>query len=233
MKNQEPAVVFDQETASSHDKRFAKLAPLRDALHLCMRVILSELPTDANILCVGVGTGPELIYLAQNFPQWRFTAVEPAAPMLDICRLRVEECGFALRCTFHEGYLDSLPASDAFDAATCLLVSQFIVQRDERSKFFRQIAARLRPAGFLVSADLVSDISNPEFQSLLKVWLRMLKYSEMPAKDVEKVRVSYGRDFALLSLQEVQSIISSSGFEVPILFLQTLLIHAWYTKLSS
>ena len=68
MKNQEPAVVFDQERASSYDKRFAKLAPLRDALHLLMRVILSELPTDAHILCVGVGTGSELIYLAQNFP---------------------------------------------------------------------------------------------------------------------------------------------------------------------
>jgi len=44
------------------------------------------------------GTGSELIYLAQNFPQWQFT-VEPAAPMLDVCRQRTEECGIASRCT--------------------------------------------------------------------------------------------------------------------------------------
>lgn len=228
--NQEPAIVFDQERASSYDKQFAKLAPLRDALHLCMRMILSELPTDAHILCVGAGTGAELIYLAQNFPQWRFTAIEPAAAMLDICRQRTEACGVASRCTFHEGYLDSLPASDAFDAATCLLVSHFIVQQDERSNLFRQIAARLRPNGYLVSADLVSYTSTPEYRSLFEVWLRMLKYSETPADKIDNLRASYGRDFAVLSLPEVESIIALSGFEMPVLFLQTLLIHAWYAK---
>jgi len=95
---------------------------MRDALYLLIRVILSELPQCTHS-CVGAGTGSELIYLAQNFPQWQFTAVEPAAPMLDVCRQRTEECGIASRCTFHEGYLDSLPTSDSFNAATCLLVS--------------------------------------------------------------------------------------------------------------
>lgn len=233
MKNQEPAVVFDQERASSYDKQFAKLAPLRDALHLLMRVILSELPTDARILCVGAGTGSELIYLAQSFPQWRFTAVEPAKAMLDICRQKTEEHGIASRCTFHEGYLDSLPASDAFDAATCLLVSHFILQPDERSNFFRQIAARLRPDGYLVSADLVSDMSTSEYQSLFEVWLRMLKYSEVPVEQIEKVGATFGRDVALLPAQKVESIIASSGFDSPVLFLQTLLIHAWYARRTS
>jgi len=69
MKNQEPTVVFDRERASAYDKRFAKLAPLRDAIHLLMHMTLSEFPTDAHILSVGAGTGAELIYLAQNFPQ--------------------------------------------------------------------------------------------------------------------------------------------------------------------
>jgi len=230
MKKQEPAIIFDQERASSYDKRFAKLAPLRDALHLLMRVILSELPINARILCVGAGTGSELLYLAQNFPQWQFTAVEPAAPMLDICRQRTEECGIASRCTFHEGYLDSLPTSDSFNAATCLLVSHFIMQQDERSNLFRQIAARLRPDGYLVSADLASDMSTSAYQSLLGTWLRMLKDSEMPDEEVEKMRASYGRDVSVLPPHKIASMIASSGFEPPTLFLQTLLIHAWYSR---
>jgi tRNA (cmo5U34)-methyltransferase len=230
MTNQEPAVVFDQERASAYDKRFAKLAPLRDAIHLLMHMILSELPTDAHILCIGAGTGAELLYLAQNFPKWRFTAVEPAAPMLHICRQKTEEYGVASRCTFHEGYLDSLPASDAFDAATCLLVSHFILEPDERSNFFRQIAARLRPDGYLVSSNLAADMSTSEYQSLLEVWLRMLKYSEMPVEEVENFRVSYGRDVALLPPQTVESIIASSGFDSPVLFFQTLLVRAWYAR---
>jgi len=230
MKNQQPAVIFDRERAASYDEKFAALAPLRDALHLLIRVILSELPTDAHILCVGAGTGSELIYLAQNFPQWQFTAVEPAAPMLDICRRKTEECGIASRCTFHEGYLDSLPASDSFHAATCLLVSHFIMQPDERSNFFRQIAARLHPDGYLVSADLACDMATLEYQHLLEVWLRMLKYSNVPVAEAETLRVSYGRDVALLSPQKFESIVTKGGFELPVLFFQTLLVRAWYSK---
>lgn len=232
MQNQKSSIVFDRERASSYDKRFAKLAVLRDALHFLIRLVLSELPADARILCVGAGTGLELIYLAQTFPQWQFTAVEPSAAMLDICRQRAEDCGIASRCTFHEGYLDSLPASDSFDAATCLLVSHFFMQQEDRRNLFSQIASRLCPKGYLVSADLVSDMSTSAYQSLLEVWLRMLRYSEVPAEEIEKLLASYGRDVAVLPPFEVESIIASSGFDTPVLFLQTLFIHAWYAKRS-
>lgn len=232
MKKQEPAIVFDQERASSYDERFAALAPMRDALHLSIRLILSELPTDARILCVGAGTGAELIYLAQNFPQWQFTAVEPAAPMLDICRQKIEDGGIASRCTLHQGYLDSLPTSDSFHAATCLLVSHFMMQQDERSNFFRQIAARLRPDGYLVSSDLTADMESSEYQSLLEVWLRMHQFAQVPIAEIENIRVSYGQNVALLSPQKVESILIKGGFESPVLFYQSFLIRAWYAKHS-
>lgn len=123
-----------------------------------------------------------------------------------------------------------MPATDPFDATTCLLVSHFFMQRDERRDFFRQIASRLRPAGYLVSADLASDRDSPAYQSLLEVWVRMLKYSGLTAEEVEQFRVSHGRDAAVVPPQEVEAIIASSGFDSPILFLQTLLIHAWYAR---
>ncbi|MEH2165384.1 MAG: class I SAM-dependent methyltransferase [Nostoc sp.] len=230
MQNQEQAVVFDEERASTYDERAAKLAPLRDALHLLTRLILSELPADARILCVGVGTGLELIYLAREFPQWQFTAVEPAPAMLDTCRHKAEACGVASRCTWHEGYLDSLPVSEPFHAATCLLVSHFFMQQAKRRKFFSQIASRLRPQGYLVSADLASDMSSSSYQSLREVWTRMLKYAEYPDQDIENFLASHGRDAAVLPPNEVASIIASSGFDTPVLFLQTLFIHAWYAR---
>ena len=232
MNNSKP-VVFDQKAASSYDKRWAKLAPIRDSLDLFIRAILSELPVDAQILCVGVGTGSELINLAQAFPQWQFTAVEPAIPMLDICRQKAEKHGITSRCTFHEGYLDSLPLSDLFDAATCLVVSHFIIQKDERRNFFNQIALRLRPQGYLINSDLVSDISTSNYQSLLEVWLRMMKSAELPEEDIKKMIDGYGRDVAVLPPQEVASIITSAGFDTPVLFYQNLLIHAWYSRRTS
>ena len=233
MKNQEPSIVFDEERAASYDKSNAVFSPMREAFHSLVNVILSELPTDARILCVGVGTGSELIDLAQAFPRWQFTAVEPATPMLDICRRRVEESGITSRCTFHEGYLDSLPALDSFDAATCLLVSHFFVQKEERRNFFNQIALRLRPQGYLISADLASDMSTAAYQSLLEVWIRMTKSQEVSDEHIEEMRAAYGRYVGMLPPQEVESIIASSGFDTPVLFFQHLLIHAWYSRRTS
>jgi len=230
MQNQESSVVFDQERASCYDKQVAKLSPMRDALHFVIRMVLSELPADARILCIGAGTGSELIDLAQAFPQWQFTAVEPAAPMLDICRQRAEAAGIASRCTFHQAYLDSLPESDSFDAATCILVSQFFMQAEQRCHFFREIAARLRPDGYLVSSDLASDMMASTYQSLFDVWGRTMTYSEMPAEEVEKRLASLGKKVAVLPPQEIESMIALSGFDTPVLFFQTLLIHAWYAK---
>lgn len=231
MKIQEPPTKhFDQEHASSYDKRWAKLAPTRDAVHLLIHSILSKLPANARILCVGAGTGSELLYLAQKFPQWEFTAVDPAPAMLEICRQRAEEAGITSRCTFHDGYLDSLPASAPFDAATSLLVSHFLVREEERREFFRQIAARLHPQGYLISSDIASDRTAATYGSLLETWQQMMQFTGASEEQVKKIPDSFGRDVAVLPPSAVESIIVSGGFEAPVLFFQSLLIHGWYAR---
>jgi tRNA (cmo5U34)-methyltransferase len=82
-------VNFDEQ-AASYDSQWAKLSPVSACLHFLIGTVLSDLPDDARILCVGAGTGAEMIYLAQQFPGWRLTAVEPSAPMLEVCRSRAD-----------------------------------------------------------------------------------------------------------------------------------------------
>jgi len=200
MKEKENGVIFDEQRASTHDKRITALAPMRDALHLFIRMVLSELPVDARILCVGIGTGPELVYLAQAFPQWQFTAVEPAVPMLDVCRQRAEACGVASRCIFHEGYLETLPESDPFDAATSILVSQFMMDSDDRQNYFHQVAGRLHPGGFLVNADLASNKDDSIYKNLLDVWARTMMYAGVPSEEVEML----GKGVAVLAPREIE-----------------------------
>src|SRR5690606_9216128 len=89
---------------------------------------------------------------------------------------------------------------------------------------------RLRPGGYLVSADLASDTASPTYQSLLEVWIRLMRETGSAPEQLEKLRVTYGRDVAVLPLEQVSSIIASGGFETPVLFLQTCLIHAWYAQ---
>jgi len=230
MQDQKPAIVFDKEHASAYDKRFSKLSATKDALHLLTRVVLSELPEDARVLCVGVGTGAELLDLARGFPGWRFVAVEPAEAMLAICRQRVEEAGFTERCTFHGGYLDALPASEPFDAATSILVSHFFLESEARRAYYQQLGQRLRPGGLLVSASIAADVDSPAYPRLLEAWMGMLTYAEMPAAKVEEFRASLGRNVAVLPPATVAAMIEAGGFEAPTLIYQALLMHAWCAR---
>jgi len=223
-------IVFDQKRATSYDKNTAQSAPMFEALRFLTRLVFSSFPEEARILCVGVGTGSELLDLAQHFPTWHFTAVDPAAPMLEICRVRAQSSGVAERCTFHEGFLDSLPPSAAFDGATCLMVSHAMTDQEERRDFFRQIAARLRPNGILVSSDLAGDKATAEHEARLEVWMEMLRQSEIPAEEVERYRTSYATNVALLPPREVAALIGASGFHTPVLFFQSLLLHAWFSR---
>lgn len=223
-------VVFDEQRAATYEQRFAKLAPLRDALHLLSSLIFSDLPSEANLLCVGAGTGAELLMLAARFPRWRFTAVEPAAPMLAICRQRAVEAGISDRCSYHEGYLDSLSASETFDAATSLLVSHFITAPSERVRFFAEIACRLRAGGILVTADLSTGVSERHYPGLLETQRRMLYFTGMPGEEADAMCASYGRDVAVLPPTEIEALIAAGGFDPPVRFFQSLLIHAWSAR---
>jgi tRNA (cmo5U34)-methyltransferase len=230
MSARTPSILFDRERAAVYDRQFAKLAPLRDALYLLMRLRLGDLPDGARVLCVGAGTGAEVIDLAHAFPSWRFTAVEPSGPMLDMCRRRTAELGIAARCTFHEGYLGSLPAAEPFDAATCLLVSQFVTDKARRRELFSGICARLREHGWLVTADLAADTSAPSWRERFEDWARLLRGSDAPRDEIDRMLAALGRDVAVLPQEEIEAMLASSGFEPPVLFFRALLMHAWYAR---
>ena len=231
MQREKITAIFDQQ-AATYDRKWGELAPINHALHLLAGAVLSKLPAQARILCVGAGTGAEILAFAQKFPGWRFTAVEPSAAMLEVCRRRAEEHGLASRCVFHAGYLDSLPAGEPFDAATAFLVSQFILDREARSGFFRAIAGRLRPEGLLVGSDLAGDLSAPECQGLLEVWHALMSGNGVSAEGVAKMREAYVRDVAVLPPDEVRELVARGGFASPVRFFQAGMIHAWYARLS-
>lgn len=229
MNSDDIKAIFDQQ-ASGYDERWAKTAPIREALYFLLTAVFAGLPEQARILCIGVGTGEEIRYLAKRYPQWHFVAVEPSGAMLEVCRAKAQREGFASRCSFHEGYLASLPAHDAFDAATCFLVSQFILDQAARANFFKAIAARLCPGGILASSDLASELGSTEYEGLLGMWLNMMLAAGIPSAGLEQMRAAYAKDVAVLHPAQVASIIKLGGFDEPVRFYQSGLIHAWFSK---
>jgi len=221
--------LFDQ-MAPGYDKQWERTAPINQCLYLLLEFVFAALPADARILCVGAGTGSEILHLASRFPGWRFTAVEPARGMLDVCRRRADEAGIAERCEFHEGYLDSLPAGASYQAATSFLVSQFILDQTARSAFFEQIAERLVPGGMLASSDLSTEQDAPGYDDLLRVWQRTITPTDVSDEGLRRMKATYAKDVAVLPPDQVEAILRAGGFEAPRTFFQAGLIRAWFAR---
>lgn len=228
MRNEELKALFDQQ-AANYDQQWAGMAPIRDCLHLLLGALFSGLPANARILCVGAGTGVEMAYLAGRFPNWQFTALDPSGAMLDVCRQRATQDGFLSRCSFHQGYLETLPSEPTYDGATCLLVSQFLTDQSARAAFFQEIARRLKPGGVLANADLASDTDSPAYQTLLRSWLTLMSSSDVPQEAIDRARAAYAKDVAILPAQQVADLIESAGFAAPVQFFQAGLMHAWFS----
>jgi len=228
MKQEEVNANFNK-VAESYDKQWEKLAPINNSLHLLMGAIMANLPEQAKVLCVGAGTGAEIIYLAKRFPGWNFTAVDPSSAMMEICHKRLRDINMDSRCDFRIGYVDGLSSSERYDAATSILVSQFISERKSRINFFRQIALRLKSGGILVNADLSGHLGTSEFEGTLNVWFEMMKAGVSMFQSFDVMRNVYEKELSLLSPQDIVSIITEGGFKNVVQFYQMALIHGWYT----
>ena len=54
----------------------------------------------------------------------------------------------------------------------------------------------------------------------------------MPPEKADGLRTAYGRDVAVLPADRVGEIVWAGGFEPPVQFLPTSLIHAWFARRS-
>jgi len=208
--------------ALAYDTARAPLAAVYTALHLCTDAVLAPLAEEARVLCVGAGTGDEVIHLARAHPAWTFVVVEPSADMMALCRDKARAAGVDGRCTFLDGYIDVVPAEAAFDAALCLLVSYFLLDPDRRQTLFAAIAARLRDGGLLVDAELAADMSAPEFAMLRDAWVAMHRST---GRDMKPDYL--GRDVAVSSVTDIEAMLARAGFSESTMYFRALLISAW------
>ncbi len=221
------AQLFDADHAAIYDQRFAALHPIKDLLHLILHAHFGALPADARILVVGAGTAAEVRYLAPLHPGWRFTLVDPAPAMLDVARQHAEAEGFAERCTFHVGFVSSLPETP-HDAATSLLVSQFLTDADDRQAYFRDIAARLKPGGLLFDADLAAERDGPDFEAVMALWLDLMGLADgMGPEQRANYIAKFGQWVAAHGPAQVEGMIEAAGFTRPARVYQAGLIQGW------
>lgn len=217
---------FNREVAESYDERNSRLAPIADSMHFLVRLVLADLPPRARVLCVGVGTGAEILALAGAHPEWSFVGVDPSAEMLAVCRERLERADVLDRCDLVHGLVQDAPLGP-FDASLSMLVAHF-VGREERPGFYRNIHDRLKPGGLFVSTEICFDLDSVEFPAMLGNWERVQTLMGATPESLRKLEETLRNALCVLPPAETEALLRTSGFSVPVMFFQAFLVRGFH-----
>lgn len=220
---------FPPEASKTYDGKNAALAPIAENMHFLIRLILKDLQPRAKILCVGAGTGAEILSLSKEYPGWSFVGVDPSAAMLEVGRERLESAGIINRCQLVHGYVHDLPAGENFDAALSILVGHF-VKREEKLAFYRNMHQRLKPGGVFVNTEISFDLNAPEYPSMLENWARVQELMGASPESLKALPAALKDILSVLPPPEVEGLIRDAGIPLPVRFFQAFMIAGWYGR---
>ncbi|MBZ6076214.1 class I SAM-dependent methyltransferase [Microvirga puerhi] len=226
------ALKFDPSRAGEYDRQSRIALAGYDACHELTACMLSSTlgsGAPAQILVAGVGTGQEILSIAPFEPLWHFTAVDPAAPMMEVAKTRLAEANLTERTTLHLGYVEDLPEDARFDAATLIGVLHHLPGDAAKKKILSSLASRLKPGGaFVLAGNCFSYQSHPR---LLKAWRQrwIMQGASAEAADAKLAKILAGAD-PPHSEEAIAELLDEAGFEPPTRFFASLFWGAWLTR---
>ncbi|HEX9714140.1 MAG TPA: methyltransferase domain-containing protein [Desulfurivibrionaceae bacterium] len=222
---------FDAQRASVYDSKIRKIVPGYETMHdLSLSLLHHHFPSQAHILVAGAGTGQEVIACGQVNPAWRITGVDPTEKMLSIAKIHIEYANLAERVDLHLGEVKDLPIEVHFDAATSILVMQFIPDNGGKKAYLKEIASRLKPGGKFIVIDLVGDKAAREFEVFLSAWkTRQLRLGE-DAEEVHKEFEHILRDIGFITEDRMRDLLQEAGFKDICKFFQAYLFCGWIAE---
>lgn len=226
--------VIDQftNTANAYDEKNRQLAPIADNMHFLIRLILRNAPARSRVLCVGVGTGAEILSLSKTFPEWTFVGVDPSIGMLNVCRERLEAAGVMNRCELVHGYVHDVLQGENFDIAMSILVAHF-VKREDRLNFYQAMSGRLRPGGTLINTEISFDLNSEGFPPMLKNWEAVQALMGATPESIANLPKVLREMLSVISPSETESLLRQSGVPLPVQFFQAFMICGWFGKKNS
>ena len=196
--------------------------PGLDAVHRMTVVLLSEtVPATGSLLALGAGGGLELKAMSDAQPHWRFAAVDPSGPMLDLARRHVGEA--TDRISFVEGYVDDAPGGP-YDGATCLLTLHFL-QPVERRRTLEELRRRLKPGAPLVVAH--GSFPQEQREAWLDRYAAFAIASGAPPDNVALARAKVAAEVAMLDPAHDEQLLRQAGFKRVTMFYAAFTWRGW------
>ncbi|GAA4330859.1 class I SAM-dependent methyltransferase [Pigmentiphaga soli] len=184
----------------------------------------------ARVLVVGAGgTAQEVLAAGRLEPGWRFTAVDPSAPMLASARAAVEAAGLSARTSWQLGGVETLGEERSFDAATLIGVLHHVPGRAAKLALLQEVAARLKPgAPFILAGNRGAYADRPLFLSAWATRWRMAGTAE------EEVQAKIGKILQGADPPaddgDIAGLLAGAGFTAPDMFFSSLFWGGWIAR---
>ena len=178
---------------------------------------------------VGIGTGHEAVTYAENQEGWHIVGVDPTPEMVKSARNRIIKLGLAHKIEVVEGRVENLTENN-FDAATSILVMQFLKDNGEKEKYLRNISEILKKSAKIIVIDLEGEKGTEKFNLLLSAW-KSHQYStrddnEQIDKDFEHVDA----DLQFIPEERIVNLLQLTGFTNICKFYQSYLFGGYIAE---
>ncbi len=236
MASTDPAQKFDPARAGEYQAQSRIALAGYDACHelaACMLAAVVGPGTNAHLLIVGAGGGAqEIVTMGGLEPAWRFTAVDPSQPMMDIAIGQLARHGLSGRTETHLGYVDDLPHVHRFDAATLIGVLHHLPGDTAKRHILNAIAARLLPGAPLILAG--NRYAYADHPTLLAAWGERWRMQGSTPEEVQAKlgKILQGAD-PPASEEAVAMLLADAGFARPTWFFSSLFWGACIARLEA
>ncbi len=214
--------------AAGYDERIRKLFPFYETIHTAINAALrAVLRAETELLIVAAGTGAEILELGKTNLSWRFLGVDPAQPMLDLAKKKIQAAGLSERVSLFNGYVDDLPTERLYEGATVAMVLHFVPDDGGKLKLLSEVAKRLKSGAPLVVMDAHGDLSAPGSKLLLEAWKHQQNLAGVKWEDVESGMKERSNTIHLVSSSRLEQLLTQAGFHRIERFFQVFVLGGW------
>ncbi len=214
--------------AAGYDERIRKTFPFYETIHTAINAVLRVyLGPESEILIVGAGTGAEILELGKTNSSWRFLGVDPAKPMLDLAKEKIEAAGLTDRVNLFNGLVGDLPIGKLCDGATSAMIMHFVPDDGGKIEFLRAIASHLRSGAPFVLMDANGDLSAPESELLIEAWKQQQVLAGVKWDEVESGMKERMKTIHFVSPSRMEQLLAEAGFHRMQCFFQNFIVGGW------
>ncbi|WPK13110.1 class I SAM-dependent methyltransferase [Lysinibacillus louembei] len=209
----------------TYDQQISRKIAGYELLHdLTSHLLSIHSPSIQQMLIIGAGGGQELVSFSAHLPNCHFLALDSSKPMLARAKERTRHLNNSIDFVLADWADYEVTAQ--FNAASCLLVLNFIDGLEQKIAFINKIYHTLQPHAVLFISMMMKDAEQC-MKLQLSAWKHYMQQQEISTEHATKFEKNYHNTYQLLQEDELISILTSCGFTSVSRYFQSFLLTSY------